>query len=406
MQPQILEAAKTIEEELEIQLEVLSRQNKLVEKQRLEQRTRYDIEALREFGYCSGIENYSRHIDQRKPGQRPFTLFDYFGDDYLFVVDESHVSIPQVKGMFNGDRSRKQVLVEYGFRLPSALDNRPLNFEEFLAIQKQTVYVSATPGDFELERTNHQVVEQIIRPTGLIDPTVVVKPSKGQIDDLIDQVNLRKEKNQRVLITTLTVKMAEDLTSYLVGAGVKAIYLHHETKTLERIEVIRQLRKGKYDALVGINLLREGIDIPEVSLVAILDADKEGFLRSYRALVQTIGRAARNSDGTVIMYADRITDSMSHAIEETNRRRDIQIAHNLNHNITPQTIVKEIRDVIAGKETQEMAMKMLHKKTKANKAQQGQIIMDLEKEMHEAARVLDFERAAMLRDIILELKSQ
>ncbi len=406
MQPQILEAAKTIEEELESQLEVLSKQNKLVEKQRLEQRTRYDIEALREFGYCSGIENYSRHIDQRQPGQRPFTLFDYFGDDYLFVVDESHVSIPQVKGMFNGDRSRKQVLVEYGFRLPSALDNRPLNFEEFLAIQKQTVYVSATPGEFELNRTNHQVVEQIIRPTGLIDPTVIVKPSKGQIDDLIDQVNLRKEKNQRVLITTLTVKMAEDLTSYLVGAGVKAIYLHHETKTLERIEVIRQLRKGKYDALVGINLLREGIDIPEVSLVAILDADKEGFLRSYRALVQTIGRAARNSDGTVIMYADRMTDSMSHAIEETNRRRDIQIAHNLKHNITPKTIVKEIRDVIAGKETQEMAMKMLQKKTKTNKDQQGQIIIDLEKEMHEAARVLDFERAAMLRDIILELKSQ
>ncbi len=405
LQPQILEAAKTIEEELDQHLEVLEAQNKLVEKQRLEQRTRYDIEALREFGFCSGIENYSRHIDQREPGQRPFTLFDFFGDDYLFVVDESHVSIPQVKGMFNGDRSRKQVLVEYGFRLPSAMDNRPLNFEEFLAMPKQTIYVSATPGDFELNRTHHHVVEQIIRPTGLLDPEITVKPSKGQIDDLMDQINLRSSNNQRVLITTLTVKMAEELTNYLLTNDIKAVYLHHETKTLERIETIRQFRKGKYDVLVGINLLREGIDIPEVSLVAILDADKEGFLRSTRSLIQTSGRAARNSDGEVIMYADRMTASMKNAIEETNRRREVQHAHNIKHNITPTTIVKEIRDVIAGKETQEMAMKMLRKKSSKDKDKQEQIINDLQREMHEAARVLDFERAATLRDIILELKS-
>lgn len=403
-QPQILEAAKTIEAELDEQLKVLELENKLVEKQRLEQRTRYDIEALREFGYCSGIENYSRHIDKRKPGQRPYTIFDYFGDDFLFVVDESHVSIPQVKGMFNGDQARKKVLVEYGFRLPSALDNRPLNFEEFLSITKQTIYASATPGDFELERTNHEVVQQIIRPTGLLDPQVEVKPSKGQIDDVIDQIRERKANNQRVLITTLTVKMAEELTGYLMGEGIKAIYLHHETKTLERIEVIRDLRKGKYDVLVGINLLREGIDIPEVSLVLILDADKEGFLRSFRALVQTIGRAARNKDGKVIMYADRMTDSMVKAMEETDRRRAIQEAYNIKFNITPTTIVKEIRDVIAGKETQEMAMKMLRKKTKTNSNQKEQMIADLEKEMHDAARVLDFEKAATLRDIIIELK--
>lgn len=404
-QPQILEAAKTIEAELEEQLQVLQSENKLVEKQRLEQRTRYDIEALREFGYCSGIENYSRHIDDREPGQRPYTLFDYFGDDFLFVVDESHVSIPQVKGMFNGDRARKKVLVEYGFRLPSALDNRPLNFDEFLAMPKQTIYASATPGDFELERTNHNVVQQIIRPTGLLDPEIQVKPSKGQIDDVMDQILACKEKDQRVLITTLTVKMAEELTSFLMGEGIKAIYLHHETKTLERIEVIRDLRKGKYDVLVGINLLREGIDIPEVSLVVILDADKEGFLRSFRALVQTVGRAARNKDGRVIMYADRITNSMEKAIEETNRRRAIQEAHNEKYNITPTTIIKEIRDVIAGKETQEMAMKMLKKKTKANSKEKEDMIADLEKEMHDAARVLDFEKAATLRDIIMELKA-
>ncbi len=406
MQPQILHAADTIEAELEAHLKVLESQNKLLEKQRLEQRTRYDIEALREFGFCSGIENYSRHIDQRQPGQRPFTLFDFFGDDFLFVIDESHVSIPQVKGMYRGDRSRKEVLVEYGFRLPSALDNRPLNFEEFLKMPKQTIYVSATPGEFELERANHEIVEQIIRPTYLLDPEIVVRPSKGQIDDLLDEIHQRSEKQQRVLITTLTVKMAEELTNYLLMSHVKAIYLHHETKTLERIEIIHDLRKGKYDVLVGINLLREGIDIPEVSLVAILDADKEGFLRSYRSLVQTIGRAARNEDGQVIMYADRMTDSLNKAIEETNRRRKIQEAYNVTHNIIPKTVVKEIRDVIAGKETQAMAMAMLKKKTRKDTRALDAMLSDLEKEMHEAARVLDFERAATLRDIILELKSQ
>ena len=406
LQPQILHAADTIEVELEEHLKVLEAQNKLVEYQRLEQRTRYDIEALREFGFCSGIENYSRHIDQRQPNQRPFTLFDFFGDDFLFVIDESHVSLPQVKGMYNGDRARKEVLVEYGFRLPSALDNRPLNFEEFLKMPKQTIYVSATPGDFEMEKANYEVVEQIIRPTYLLDPEIVVKPSAGQIDDLLDEIFKRAKQNQRVLITTLTVKMAEELTNYLLMAKVKAIYLHHETKTLERIEIIHDLRKGKYDVLVGINLLREGIDIPEVSLVAILDADKEGFLRSYRSLVQTIGRAARNVDGQVIMYADRITDSMKKAIDETNRRRALQEAYNVEHDITPKTIVKEIRDVIAGKETQTMAMNMLKKKTKKDKRALDMTIKDLEREMHEAARVLDFERAATLRDIIMELKSQ
>lgn len=405
-QPQILLAAQDIEIELEARLKELKAQDKLLEAQRLEQRTRYDIEALREFGYCSGIENYSRHIDRRLEGQRPFTIFDYFGDDFLFVVDESHVSIPQVRGMYNGDRSRKETLVQYGFRLPSALDNRPLRFEEFEALPKQTIYVSATPGDYELALVNHQVVQQIIRPTGLLDPLITLKPTKGQIDDLIEQIQARKAKNQRVLITTLTVKMAEELTSYLISAGVSAIYLHHETKTLERIEVIRQLRKGKYDVIVGINLLREGLDIPEVSLVAVLDADKEGFLRSSRSLIQTIGRAARNAEGEVILYGDKITDSMSKAIEETNRRRSIQLAHNLANNITPKTIIKEIRDAIAGKETQEMAMQILKKKTKASKKAKEQLIKELEKEMHEAARVLDFERAAQLRDILYETKGE
>ena len=406
MQPQILHAAATLEAELAAHLKGVESQNKVLEQHRLEQRTRYDIEALREFGFCSGIENYSRHIDQRQPGQRPFTLFDFFGDDFLFVIDESHVSIPQVKGMYRGDRSRKEVLVEYGFRLPSALDNRPLNFEEFLKMPKQTIYVSATPGEFELERANHEIVEQIIRPTYLLDPKIIVRPSKGQIDDLLDEIHQRSEKQQRVLITTLTVKMAEELTNYLLMSHVKAIYLHHETKTLERIEIIHDLRKGKYDVLVGINLLREGIDIPEVSLVAILDADKEGFLRSYRSLVQTIGRAARNEDGQVIMYADRMTDSLNKAIEETNRRRQIQEAYNVTHNIIPKTVVKEIRDVIAGKETQAMAMAMLKKKTRKDTRALDAMLSDLEKEMHDAARVLDFERAATLRDIILELKSQ
>ena len=402
---QMLEACNKIERELHERLNVLESENKLVEKQRLEQRTLYDLEALRELGMCSGIENYSMHIDGRKPGQRPFNLFDYFPDDYLLVIDESHVSVPQVKGMFNGDRARKTTLVEYGFRLPSALENRPMRFDEFEKIINQVIFVSATPGDYELELTNHEVVEQIIRPTGLIDPITHVRPSKGQIDDIIHEINLRIEKDERVLITTLTVKMAEELTAYLKRLDLKVCYLHHETLTLERIEILRDLRKGKYDVLVGINLLREGLDLPEVSLVCILDADKEGFLRSHRSLIQTIGRAARNANGQVILYADRMTDSMEKALNETNRRREIQVAYNLEHGITPKTIKKEIHDVIRGKETQKMANAYLTKRQKLDRKSQEELIISLEKEMHEAARVLDFERAAELRDIVLELKS-
>ena len=402
---QMLAACNKIERELHQRLNVLESENKLVEKQRLEQRTRYDLEALRELGMCSGIENYSMHIDGRKPGQRPFNLFDYFPEDYLLVIDESHVSVPQVKGMFNGDRARKTTLVEYGFRLPSALENRPMRFDEFENIINQVIFVSATPGDYELTLTNHEVVEQIIRPTGLIDPIIHVRPSKGQIDDIIHEINLRIERDERVLITTLTVKMAEELTAYLKRLDLKVCYLHHETLTLERIEILRDLRKGKYDVLVGINLLREGLDLPEVSLVCILDADKEGFLRSHRSLIQTIGRAARNSNGQVILYADRMTDSMTKAISETNRRREIQVAYNLEHGITPKTIKKEIHDVIRGKETQKMASAYLTKRQKFDKKAHDELIISLEKEMHEAARVLDFERAAELRDIVLELKS-
>ena len=402
---QMLAACNKIERELHQRLNVLESENKLVEKQRLEQRTRYDLEALRELGMCSGIENYSMHIDGRKPGQRPFNLFDYFPEDYLLVIDESHVSVPQVKGMFNGDRARKTTLVDYGFRLPSALENRPMRFDEFENIINQVIFVSATPGDYELTLTNHEVVEQIIRPTGLIDPIIHVRPSKGQIDDIIHEINLRIERDERVLITTLTVKMAEELTAYLKRLDLKVCYLHHETLTLERIEILRDLRKGKYDVLVGINLLREGLDLPEVSLVCILDADKEGFLRSHRSLIQTIGRAARNSNGQVILYADRMTDSMTKAISETNRRREIQVAYNLEHGITPKTIKKEIHDVIRGKETQKMASAYLTKRQKFDKKAHDELIISLEKEMHEAARVLDFERAAELRDIVLELKS-
>lgn len=402
---QMLVACNKIERELHERLNVLESENKLVEKQRLEQRTLYDLEALRELGMCSGIENYSMHIDGRKPGQRPFNLFDYFPDDYLLVIDESHVSVPQVKGMFNGDRARKTTLVEYGFRLPSALENRPMRFDEFEKIINQVIFVSATPGDYELELTHHEVVEQIIRPTGLIDPITHVRPSKGQIDDIIHEINLRIEKDERVLITTLTVKMAEELTAYLKRLDLKVCYLHHETLTLERIEILRDLRKGKYDVLVGINLLREGLDLPEVSLVCILDADKEGFLRSHRSLIQTIGRAARNANGQVILYADRMTDSMTKALNETNRRREIQVAYNLEHGITPKTIKKEIHDVIRGKETQKMANAYLTKRQKLDRKSQEELIISLEKEMHDAARVLDFERAAELRDIVLELKS-
>jgi excinuclease ABC subunit B len=403
---QMLEACDRIEEELKERLEVLHRENKLLEEQRLKQRTLYDLEALREFGMCPGIENYSRHIDGRQEGQRSFNLFDYFPEDYLLVIDESHVSVPQVRGMYNGDRSRKQTLVEYGFRLPSALDNRPLRFSEFENIINQVIFVSATPGDYETQLTNGEVVQQIIRPTGLVDPEILIRPSRGQIDDIIAEVHARIDKDERVLITTLTVKMAEELTQYLKRLDLKVAYLHHETKTLERIEILHDLRKGKYNVLVGINLLREGLDLPEVSLVCILDADKEGFLRSHRSLIQTIGRAARNSNGKVILYADRITDSMEKAIGETQRRRDIQIAHNLANNITPTTIKKEIHDVIRGKETKAMAQDYMSRHDKTTKKERERLIENLEREMRDAAKVLDFERAAELRDILLELKAQ
>ena len=398
-------AADTIGEELEERLQYFEREGKLLEKQRLEQRARYDMEALREFGVCPGIENYSRHIDGRKPGERPYTLFDYFPDDFLLVVDESHVSLPQIRGMYNGDRARKETLVNYGFRLPSALDNRPLRFEEFEQMIHQAVFVSATPGDYELAQTNGEIIEQIIRPTGLLDPVVSVRPTNGQIDDLVDEIRQRIEKNERVLITTLTVRMAEDLTSYLKGMDFKVAWLHHEVKTIERTEIIRDLRKGKYDVLIGINLLREGLDIPEVSLIAILDADKEGFLRSERSLIQIIGRAARNAHGEVIMYGDKITDSMRKALDETTRRREIQMAYNKEHNITPKTIIKPIHEVVRSKETQEMTAKYMNKKAGVTKKDKEKLITNLQKEMKEAAKVLDFERAAELRDILFELQS-
>ena len=400
----ILRACETIETELEERLAFFRNEGKPLEEERLSQRVRYDIEALREFGVCPGIENYSRHIDGRSEGERPYNLFDYFPEDFLFVVDESHVSLPQVRGMYNGDRARKETLVEYGFRLPSALDNRPMKFEEFEKMYPQAIFVSATPGDYELNQTGGEVVEQIIRPTGLLDPLVEVRPTQNQIDDIIHEINLRIERNERVLITALTVRMAEELTSYLKQLNIKVAYLHHETLTLERTEIIRDLRKGKYDVLVGINLLREGLDIPEVSLITILDADKEGFLRSERSLIQIIGRAARNSEGRVIMYADTMTRSMENAIKETNRRRAIQEEYNKVHGIIPKTIKKEIREAIHGKETQEMTMKYMSKKGKMTKKSKEDLIISLEKEMREAARVLDFERAAELRDILMELK--
>lgn len=399
-------ACHDIEEELHERVAYFEKEGKLLEKQRLEQRCLYDIEALREFGMCSGIENYSMHIDGRKPGERPYNLFDYFPKDFLLIVDESHVSLPQIRGMYNGDRARKETLVEYGFRLPSALENRPMRFNEFEGVCNQVIYCSATPGDYELEKVDNQVVEQIIRPTGLLDPTIRVEPTKGQIDVICDEIDERIKKDERVLITTLTVKMAEDLSAYLIDREYKVAYLHHETKTLERTETIRDLRMGKYDVLIGINLLREGLDIPEVSLVCILDADKEGFLRSYRSLIQTIGRAARNANGQVIMFADTITESMQKAIDETNRRRSVQNAYNVEHNITPKTVKKDIADAIHGKETKEMAMQYMKKKTKTSKKSREELIASLEKEMKEAARVLDFERAAQLRDMVFELKSE
>ncbi|MBC5637880.1 excinuclease ABC subunit UvrB [Ornithinibacillus sp. BX22] len=401
-------AIANIEKELEERLEELRGQNKLLEAQRLEQRTNYDLEMMREMGFCSGIENYSRHLTLREAGATPYTLLDYFPKDFLVVVDESHVTLPQIRGMYNGDQARKQVLVDHGFRLPSALDNRPLKFEEFDNKVNQIIFVSATPGPYELEHTP-KMTEQIIRPTGLLDPKVEVRPIDGQIDDLIAEINTRTEKNERVLVTTLTKKMSEDLTDYLKEIGIKVAYLHSEIKTLERIEVIRDLRVGKYDVLIGINLLREGLDIPEVSLVAILDADKEGFLRSERSLIQTMGRAARNANGQVIMYADKITDSMQKAIDETERRRKIQMEYNQKHHITPTTIKKDVRDVIratvasedeAGYETKTKSLAKLTKK------EREKVIESMEKEMREAAKALDFEKAAELRDILFELKAE
>ncbi|MGP3561657.1 excinuclease ABC subunit UvrB [Geobacillus sp. BK01] len=400
-------AIENIEKELEERLAELRGQGKLLEAQRLEQRTRYDLEMMREMGFCSGIENYSRHLALRPPGSTPYTLLDYFPDDFLIIIDESHVTLPQLRGMYNGDRARKQVLVDHGFRLPSALDNRPLTFEEFEQKINQIIYVSATPGPYELEHSPG-VVEQIIRPTGLLDPTIDVRPIEGQIDDLIGEIRERVERNERTLVTTLTKKMAEDLTDYLKEAGIKVAYLHSEIKTLERIEIIRDLRLGKYDVLVGINLLREGLDIPEVSLVAILDADKEGLLRSERSLIQTIGRAARNANGHVIMYADTVTKSMEIAIQETKRRRAIQEEYNRKHGIVPRTIQKDIRDVIRATYAAEETETYEAKPAAANMTKQDreELIRKLEAEMKEAAKALDFERAAQLRDVIFELKAE
>ena len=400
----MLHACDTIEEELKDRLQYYQDAAKPLEYERIDNRTRHDIEMLREVGICPGIENYSRHIDGRKPGERPYCLLDYFPDDFLLIVDESHVMLPQIRGMFNGDRSRKETLVEYGFRLPSALDNRPLRFEEFEKLIPQAIYVSATPGDYELEGVHGEYVEQIIRPTGLLDPIIEVRPIEDQIDDIISEIQLRIERNERVLITTLTKRMAEDLTDYLKEFGLKVAYLHSETKTLERTEILRDLRLGKYDVLIGINLLREGLDLPEVSLVCILDADKEGFLRSERSLIQTIGRAARNADGHVIMYADRITDSMQRAIDETSRRREIQEAYNKAHGITPTTIKKEIREAIHGQEVIDEAQKLVKKGRKAPKKDKKVLLEELERQMKEAAKVLDFERAMELRDMIEEIK--
>ncbi|MGE7022773.1 excinuclease ABC subunit UvrB [Solibacillus cecembensis] len=401
-------AIENIEQELQVRLEKLRAEDRLLEAQRLEQRTNYDLEMMREMGFCSGIENYSRHLTLREAGATPYTLIDYFPKDFLLVVDESHVTLPQVRGMYNGDQARKQVLVDHGFRLPSALDNRPLKLDEFQSKVHQAIYVSATPGPYELEHTP-EMVQQIIRPTGLLDPTLEVRPIEGQIDDLIDEIHERIRKKERVLITTLTKKMSEDLTNYLKEMGLKVEYLHSEIKTLERIEIIRELRKGTHDVLVGINLLREGLDIPEVSLVAILDADKEGFLRSERSLIQTIGRAARNSNGHVIMYANNMTESMKKAIGETQRRREIQIAYNEKHGITPKTIIKKIPDIIRATKAAEEEEQYITKVTggkKLTKKELEKLVETLQLEMKEAAKALDFERAAELRDMIFELKAE
>lgn len=396
-------AITTIKEELKERLAELENENKLVEAQRLEQRTNYDIEMLEEIGFCSGIENYSRHLSQRPAGSRPYTLIDYFPDDFMLFVDESHVSIPQVGGMYEGDRSRKQNLVDFGFRLPSALDNRPLKFPEFEKLIKQTIYVSATPGPYEMEKTGGEVVEQIIRPTGLLDPLIDVRPVENQIDDLIENIHQIIDKNERVLVTTLTKRMAEDLTDYLSENGIKVKYLHSDIKTIERSEIIRDLRLGKFDVLVGINLLREGLDLPEVSLIAILDADKEGFLRSETSLIQTIGRAARNSKGHVIMYADKITRSMKKAIDETERRRKIQTEFNEKHGITPTTIKKNIAEIIQVTKSTENVEEV---KEEFSQEQIENIIINLETEMYKAAEELDFEKAAQIRDQIAKMKRE
>ena len=395
------EACNRIESELDERLKELLANNKLLEEQRLRERTLYDLEMLRETGFCHGVENYSRHLALRGEGETPATLIDFFPDDYLLIVDESHVTLPQVRGMYNGDRMRKQTLVDYGFRLPSALDNRPLKFDEFVSKINQAIYVSATPGDYELDLVDHKTVEQIIRPTGLLDPTIEVKKTEGQIDDLIGEINERIAKNERVLVTTLTIRMAEELTNYLKNVAIKVAYLHSEVKTLERMKIIRELRLGKYDVLVGINLLREGIDLPEVSLIAIMDADKQGFLRSDRSLIQIIGRCARNANGHVIMYADTISSAMDNAIKETKRRRSIQEQYNEEHGIVPKTIIKEIREVISNEDEEK-----LEHKEKMSKKDRESIMANIEKEMKEAARNLDFERAMELRDILFEMKSE
>lgn len=399
-------AINSINRELKEQLSELRDENKLLEAQRLEQRTEYDLEMLHEMGYCSGIENYSRHLDGRQPGEAPYTLLDFFPDDSLFIIDESHMTMPQIRGMYNGDRARKERLIEHGFRLPSALDNRPLTLEEFEARVPQITYVSATPAQYEVERSS-QVIEQIIRPTGLLDPIIEVRPIKGQIDDLIDEIHKRIDKKERVFITTLTKKMSEDLTDYLKEVGIKVRYLHSDIKTLERTEIIRDLRRGEFDVLIGINLLREGLDVPEVSLVAILDADKEGFLRSTRALIQTVGRAARNENGRVIMYADNMTDSMQTTIDETERRREIQQAFNEEHNITPKTIKKDVPDLISiAKVDNEDGEGLTEEKIKnLSQAERREMIETMEFEMKQAAKNLEFEKAAQLRDVVMEIKA-
>ena len=394
------EAIKRIRQELEERVKYFKENNKPLEAERIKQRTNYDLEMLSETGFCTGVENYSRHMALRGEGETPTTLMDFFGNDYLLVIDESHVTIPQVRAMYNGDRARKMNLVDYGFRLPSALDNRPLKFEEFEKKIHQVIYVSATPGDYELEKVNNHFVEQIIRPTGLLDPIIEVRPSLNQIDDLVGEIKDRTKKNERVLITTLTIRMAEELSNYLKELDIKVAYLHTEIKTLERLRIIRDLRLGKYDCVVGINLLREGIDIPEVSLIAILDADKEGFLRSSRSLIQTIGRCARNEHGKCIMYADKITESMDYAIKETKRRRAIQEEYNRVHGIVPKTIIKEIRDLISNVDDTK------DKKIKVTKKEKQRNIETIENEMREAAKNLDFERAMELRDLLFELKSE